>query len=269
MENPKNPKKREKFMKTKKSFFASWQTYPVRILFILASCTQLLHSSDVLSFASDESVTKLQIIHSKLKLVHGSFDDEYPEQLMTAMFLPSDAKVLELGGNMGRNSCVIASILEDSRNLVVLESDKGFAGCLQRNRDCNALQFRIEASALSKIPLIQSGWNTIPSTVDLPGYFRVDTIDFNTLQRKYEIVFDTLVADCEGALYHILKDDPEILTNIKLIIIENDYLERSQFEYTLDMFKTNGFNLIYNQTLTINNRALDSVRKEFYQVWKK
>ena len=34
----------------------------------------------------DKGEIKLKEIHSRLKLVHGSFSDEYPEQLMSAMF---------------------------------------------------------------------------------------------------------------------------------------------------------------------------------------
>ena len=255
-------------MKTK-SFFASWQSRSLQILCALVAVSQPLQAVDAENHSMEEGTTRLQKIHSELRLVHGSFEDEYPEQLMTARYLPSDAKVLELGGNMGRNSCVIASILQDSKNLVVLESDKSSAECLRRNRDCNGFQFHVEASALSKIPLVQSGWDTMPSAVDVPGCFRVDTITFDEVQKKYGIVFDTMVVDCEGALYYILRDDPEILKNINLLIIENDYLNRSHFDYVLDVFKKNGFHLVYNEHLTINNRALDSVRTEFYQVWKK
>src|SRR5205085_5472893 len=130
------------------------------------------------------AIEKLQTIHSKLKLIHGNLSEEYPEQLMSTMYLPADAKVLELGGNVGRNSCVIATILNDSKNLVSVESSKESALLLQDNRDINGLQFHIEPSAISKVPLIQMGWNTIPSEVDQPGFFRVNTITFDELQKK-------------------------------------------------------------------------------------
>ncbi len=179
---------------------------------------------------TEDGITKLQRIHSKLELLHGSILDEYPEQLMTATFLPPDAKVLELGGNVGRNSCVIASILQDSRNLVTIEPGKIWADQIKENRDHNSLSFHVEAAAVSKTPLVQQGWVTIPSAEDLPGYHRVDTITFTELEEKYSIVFDTLIADCEGALYYILRDDPQILTNIKLVIVENDYSNNEQMQ---------------------------------------
>jgi hypothetical protein len=48
-------------------------------------------------------------------------------------------------------------------------------------------------------------------------------IPSNILGKKYNIDFDTLVLDCEGAFYYILNDFPEILENIKTIFVENDY----------------------------------------------
>ena len=207
---------------------------------------------------------QLKKIHSKLRLVHGSFKEEYPEQLMTVMFLPREAKVLELGGNVGRNSCVIASILNDSNHLVVMESSPESAQLLQINRDHNNLKFHIEASALSRVPLIQNAWNTIPGDVVLPDYFSVNTLTFEELQSKYNMEFDTLVVDAEGALYYILRDDPDILTNIKLIITENDYQNINHFKFVKNRFKDKGFELIYNQP-----GGWEPCEKEFFQVWKK
>lgn len=207
---------------------------------------------------------KLKEIHSTLTLIHGSFLEEYPEQLMSATFLPKEAKVLELGGNVGRNSCVIASILKDSKRLVVMESAPESAQLLQENRNINRLKFHIEVSALSRVPLIQNGWNTMPSKEVLPGYFRVNTISFDKLQSKYNIVFDTLVVDCEGALYYILRDDPGILKNIKLIITENDYTKLKHLRYVQALFRKYGFRLAYNQS-----GGWGSCYNEFYQVWRK
>ena len=39
------------------------------------------------------------------------------------------------------------------------------------------------------------------------------------LEKMVNQKFDVLVIDCEGAFYNILNDIPEILDNIKLIII--------------------------------------------------
>ena len=46
--------------------------------------------------------------------------DETYEQYMTYRFLPRNASVLELGGNIGRNSMLISSLLNDPTKHVVL-----------------------------------------------------------------------------------------------------------------------------------------------------
>ncbi len=234
------------------------------LLLLLVCTVQLTFSSIVDSKAADE---KLREIHSKLSIKHGDFSLEYDEQKMNVMFLPKDAKVLEIGGNIGRVSCVTASILTHQDNLVTLESHPVYAKQLQENRDLNGLNFHIEASALSKVPLIQAGWNSMPSEVLLPGYIWVKTISFAELQKKYNIEFDTLVADCEGALYYILRDDPDILKNIKLILIENDFLEQEHLDFVHNLFRQNGFEAVYSQRCEWC-RMFPSF-EYFFQVWKR
>jgi len=73
--------------------------------------------------------------------------------------------------------------------------------------------------------LIQKEWDTIVSDELLDGYKPVKTITFEELHEKCNIKFDTLVLDCEGAFYYILMDMPELLKNVQMIIMENDYWE--------------------------------------------
>ena len=207
---------------------------------------------------------RLKRIHEQITLLHGDIRWEYPEQLMSAIFLPSEAKVLELGSDLGRNTCVIAKILNDSRNLVTLEPRLECIRYLTENRNYNRFQFHIECAALSKTPLIEKGWITIASDVDLPGYRRIKTVTFDQLQKKYNILFDTLVADCEGGLYHMLKGEPEAMQNIKLVILENDFHNEEQYQYVQNLFGLNGLHLVYNE-----GHLRFSGDNKFYQVWKK
>jgi beta-1,4-mannosyl-glycoprotein beta-1,4-N-acetylglucosaminyltransferase len=65
----------------------------------------------------------------------------------------------------------------------------------------------------------------VPSDVLVDGYKWVNTLTVDELKNKYNIAFDTLVLDCEGAFYYILMDMPEILDGINLVLMENDYHE--------------------------------------------
>ena len=76
----------------------------------------------------------LSNIHNEIIINHGNKYDEYPEQLMSIMFIKSDDCVLEIGGNIGRNSCVISKILNDSNNLLVIESDPLSVSKLEENK---------------------------------------------------------------------------------------------------------------------------------------
>jgi FkbM family methyltransferase len=207
---------------------------------------------------------KLFNLHSKLKINYGTLKDEVPEQKMVVQYLTGNEKVLEIGGNIGRNSLVIASILKDSSNLVTLESDELIAIQLLQNKLLNNLNFHIEASALSKRKLMQKDWTTIPSDTLEHGYKWVNTVTFDDLKNKYNIDFDTLVLDCEGAFYYILMDMPEILDNINLIIMENNYHEIYQKEYIDNILKNNSFYIEY-----VEEGGWGPCRDRFFEVWKR
>jgi hypothetical protein len=210
-----------------------------------------------------DPVVKLRTLHESLKL-NGKFNEEYPEQLMTMRYLKGNEKVLEIGGNIGRNSLVIGTLLDDESNLVVLECDDNIARQLIDTRNCNGYQFRVEKSALSKRKLIQKGWDTIPSDVLLDGYKQVNNISFSELESKYNIKFDTLVADCEGALYYIFDDFPDMLNNIEMVIMENDYHDHSK-KVSVDTFlKNKGLIRIYSEA-----GGWGPCYGYFYEVWKK
>jgi len=192
---------------------------------------------------------KLLILHKCLIIEGGDIREEFPEQVMATMFINPKARVLEIGGNIGRNSCVIASILGNESNLVTLESNKIIANTLKRNRDMNRMNFNIEVSALSKRRLIQRDWTTKPLEIgeNIPeGYFEVDTIAFEELQKKYDIIFDTFVLDCEGAFVEILKDMPECLNSVNTIILEND-AELEGKEFTNSFLFKKGYQRVYSK----------------------
>jgi len=246
-------------------------------IFILSNnvLTEYDHNLIIKIDVSSGSISTINIgeriskIHSELKIKHGSFNQELPEQKLAATYLSGNEKVLEIGGNLGRNSLVIANILsqQNNNNFVVLESDPNSTSKLIENRDYNNFTFHVEGSALSKRKLIQKGWDTIPSDVLLPEYNWVNTIDLENLKNKYNIQFDTLVLDCEGAFYYILVDMPEILENINLILVENDYKEVFQKNYVDEILKKNNFYLDYSEYCKEARWSI--FQNEFFSVWRK
>jgi FkbM family methyltransferase len=239
---------------------------------IMANSRKINENSENNELNENSALNKLKSIHSQLRLTHGTFNEEFPEQLMVTRYLTGNEKVLELGGNIGRNSLIISWILSQNNNtsLVVVESDTAISKMLEENRALNDASFQIENAALSKRKLVQRGWNTIISDVAIDGYKPVNTITLQELNMKYNIPFDTLIIDCEGAFYYILKDMPEILNNIKLIITENDYKDIEHKNYIDNILKLNGFYVEYSEKGS--QEAFDlkfPCYLNFYEVWKR
>lgn len=208
-------------------------------------------------------------IHDQLHFVGGRLTDEWPEQTMVVRFLDPNATVLEIGSNIGRNTLMIASVLADSANLVTMECNPAAVEILRCNRIANDFAFRIEPSALSCRPLIQRGWETIPADEVRPGWRPVSTITFAELVAKHGITFDTLVADCEGALFYILKDDPAMLDGISTVILEADYPSVEHKSSVEAVFAAHGLSRLHSEPLVTDwkHPFPDEVAASFFEVW--
>jgi FkbM family methyltransferase len=226
-----------------------------------------LDNKSVSSSTIDDISIEINKIHSKLKLDYGSFLEELPEQKMVLNYLKGNEKVLELGSNIGRNSLIIGHILgENNKNFVTVECNKNIFKQLEHNRNINNMNFHIENSAISKRKLIQQidSWITKISDSVPEGYEEINIITFEELQKKYNIEFDTLIIDCEGSFYYILMDMPDILKNINLIIMENDYWDISHKNYIDNILKQNNFYVEYSES-----GGWGPCYNNFYEVWKK
>jgi FkbM family methyltransferase len=210
---------------------------------------------------------RIRALHQRFKFDHGSLGDELPEQILATQFIKEHARVLEIGGNLGRNTLVISTLLDDPSQHVVLESNSDIVQLLRHNIEQNQYATRIEPSALSYTKLVQQGWNTLPASEAGEGqkdWKEVPTITFEELEKKYNIQFNTLVADCEGALYYILKDQPSILDNIEMVIMENDYNDMDQKRMLDAILYLKGFKRAYHVP-----GGWGPCYDFFYEVWSK
>lgn len=207
----------------------------------------------------------LTYLHQTLRLIGGGMHDEYPEQLMVAKYLRSDATVLELGSNIGRNTLVISSILDDSHRLVTVECDPETCKTLKINRDVNLFNFHICNAALSIRRIAQKGWDTISLAAEEPlpaEHTLVQTITYQEICKRYGLTFDTLVADVEGALYWILQDMPEVLDYIHTVIVENDYRDINHKLAVDEILTKRGFKVVYQE-----EGGWGPCWDRFYEVW--
>lgn len=209
----------------------------------------------------------------RLHILFGPKWDEGPESRMALRFVsPDSTGVLELGGNVGRNACVLGQILRDDRRLVSLESDPDIAAQLRVNRELNQFNFHIEPAALSRRRLMQYSWSTrfVDDTADkLPdGWKEIKTITWTALKEKYRhLNFDTLIADCEGALFHIVQEEPGFLAQFSTVCLENDYPEAQNKQYVDEVLVGLGFSKIYSESLM--EADFMPCRAEFFEAWSR
>ena len=218
------------------------------------------------------SVVELTKIHSSLGLKHGDFAGELVEQLLCLMYIGPEKDtltgILEIGGYLGRTSCVMSRLCN---RLVVIEPNKEFCDKLIENRDHNKLNFHIENTAISKVPMKQLNFHTVPESViqyftNYDEWKPVQSLTWTELKSKYDLVFDVLVVDGEGALYHIMKEEPTFFETFRLVIIENDHQHVDHKTEIDETLRNNNFQLILSQYGPDENWILND---SFYEVWKK
>ena len=94
---------------------------------------------------------------------------------------------------------------------------------------------------------------------------KVKNATWTDIKSKYfKHIFDTLVADCEGALYYILRDEPTFLENFKKIIIENDFNDIDHKNFVDNQFRKYGFKREYAKS-----GGFGPCFGFFYEVWEK
>ena len=125
---------------------------------------------------------------------------------MILKHINKNSRVFELGPNVGRSSLIINYILDDKTQHLCIESSEDSANKLKINRDKNNMKFSILNFAISNKPLYQSGWSTYDEYKE--GRQIIKTKSLGEILNEYKIDFDTIVADCEGCLIQILKDNP-------------------------------------------------------------
>lgn len=234
----------------------------------------------------DRDLNSLRIIQNNLLKINSniSFDDELIEQLLCLKYIKPTSKILEIGANVGRVSLILSTILNDSKNLVSLECCLDTFMKLVLNKNINNYEFNCEKAVLTEqdlyISVLADSIFACPLTLDEYNkvidkemdkdkclYKKLKKISYSELEQKYNINFDTLVIDCEGSFYYILNDFPNILENINLIIIENDFKSIEHYNYVKDKFISGGFENI--ETIKLNEDKKIDTKDFFYQVWKK
>lgn len=168
---------------------------------------------------------------------------EVQEQHDANAYIKPDDKVLELGARYGGVSITINKILNDKKNHVAVEPEAKVWNALQRNRDNHHCEFQICKGAISNKPLKinDGGYNgfgnfTSSATQENGNIPLFKISDFN-------INFNVLVVDCEGALENFYNENKDFFKNLRLILYERDG-KNCNYQYLEDEFNKLGFKVV-------------------------
>tara|TARA_Y100000748_G_scaffold288058_1_gene272656 strand:- start:9365 stop:10342 length:978 start_codon:yes stop_codon:yes gene_type:complete len=194
---------------------------------------------------------------------------EHMEQVMSCMHVRGTERILEIGGNVGRNTAVLGQIMKERAaggSITTLETLKDEAGRLEKLVRTNGFPVKVVNAALSRTELVQYGWNTAPKGAPgTEGWWDVQTVALEELTKEGD--FDTLVVDCEGAFEGVLAEWPELLETVDVVQIENDFnVDASATNVMLALQKA-GFYLWFSAPL----QSWHSFPRghQFYQIFRK
>jgi FkbM family methyltransferase len=193
---------------------------------------------------------RLRKRHQLLPLAHGSLEDELAEQLLATRHLEPSDRVLEFGGNIGRSSVIISSMLTDpSKQHLVLDVQKCMANAMS-----SQMHFRVLHGAISPHRLKQHHWNSTPydpNTPLLPHEVEVPTYTWSQVQKYFQIDFNVLVLDCEGCSAELLQDST-ILDRIEKVLLEHDFRSREDHAAFEETLRNRGFTQVDSIRLGID-----------------
>lgn len=167
---------------------------------------------------------------------------EVQEQHDANNYITPDDKVLEIGARYGGVSITINKILKNKKDHVAVEPESKIWPALQANRDRHYCEFQICKGAISNKPLkINDGgyegfgnYTTHSKDGDIP-LFKIS--DFN-------IDFNVLVVDCEGAFETFYDENKDFFPSLRLILYERDRKEVCDYDYLEKQFIKLGFKKI-------------------------
>lgn len=187
-------------------------------------------------------------------LVIDHYVNERDEQNMVKKYLPKDARVLELGARYGTVSCLISSILTDPSKHVAVEPDASVLPALIYNKLRHGGKFNIVTGVVSRTPMAfdpTCGYGNYTYRSDTP---MVESFTLEEMEKRYDVSFNCLVADCEGFMEQFLKENMEFISRLDMVIFEADCPERCDYAFVKK---------------TLSDAGLKPVVDGFQSIWKR
>jgi FkbM family methyltransferase len=183
---------------------------------------------------------------------------ERNEQDLVQQYIEENDIVFELGARYGSVSCIINSKLKCKTNQVVVEPDERVWEALERNKKANNCEFHIVKGFVSDKKLgltnLDCYYGGYGATFIIQDESSIPSYTIETIQEKYGLKFNVLVADCEGFLEVFFDENPTFYDTLRLVIFEADYTDKCNYNKIQNTLREKGFTEILNG---------------FQNVWKK
>lgn len=180
------------------------------------------------------------------------------EQCLVRKYVPKDATgVLEMGVRTGMTTCVLSHWLRTPRVLVSVEPDARAWSNIERNLERNGCSTHLVRGVVGTQSFVRSAVNNAKGALSTQTYMPVtaatsvpagagharghaggtragassdtdapaivEAFRPDELAERFNVTFDTLVADCEGCVAKIVRDFPAFVASLHTIILEADY----------------------------------------------
>ena len=198
----------------------------------------------------------MQIINENNNIFDHRFV-ESTEQIQAAKYINSDCVVLELGARYGSVSCIINKCMGYSANQVCVEPDIRIQPTLLKNKINNKCNFNIINGFISNTTMTLTNLNSHQGYATSSKKCEVSSIKSYTLEdveAKYNLKFNTLIADCEGFLEQFFDENPHLYTQLSLVIFEKDSPDQCNYDKIIN-------NLVSHNFVQLEGG--------FHEVWKK
>lgn len=135
--------------------------------------------------------------------------------------------------------------LHNTDNHLAIEPDKDVLDALYKNKKNHNCKFQIYDGIITTkdLSLIHLGYATY-TVPDQSGEI-VKHKSLDDIQADYNMIFDCLVADCEGFLEIFFDENPNFINQLNTLIIEKDESNRCNYDKLDELFKKKKMDL-YN-----------------------
>ena len=154
---------------------------------------------------------------------------EKDEQDLAKQFVKPDDVVFELGARYGSVSVTVNEILDIKTNHVVVEPDERVWGALEKNKINNNCEFQIVKGFVSNKTFDltnKSDWSGYGTTCVESTTSVIPSYSF----KSFNLPFNVLIADCEGFLEIFLDENPQLYSQLRLMIFEADYPGKCNYQ---------------------------------------